>query len=384
MSRAASWARRYGIDALVVLVAIEGAFEAALQPGRTIPGWLAVAFIVGLCLPLLWRRRFPVAAPMAIWVIGVLASFFDGRLIVTNLAATVAGSASAMFLGYYPDGLLTRIGLGVVVSSATVVVVNDPSHALADLVFVPGLFAIWWVVGSSLRTRAVQVEAAEERAAHAERQREATARVAVAEERSRIARELHDIVAHAMAVMVLQVGAVRHRLPSDMAENREALRGVEDTGRAALHEMRQLLSALRDDGGTAELEPHPGLSEIESLADGVRMAGLPVHLHVEGSPIPLPHAIDLSAYRIVQEGLTNSLKHSGASRADVIVRFAPDAVQLEVRDDGVGSLASEMAGNGLVGIRERVKIYGGEMTAGAAPEGGYLLTANLPLGSHTP
>jgi signal transduction histidine kinase len=201
----------------------------------------------------------------------------------------------------------------------------------------------------------------------------------VAEERARIARELHDVVAHAVSVMVLQTGAVRHKLPDELAEDREALSGVERAGRTALAEMRRLLAAMRQDGDGVDLTPQPGLDGLGSLAEEVGRAGLPVRLHVEGEPSPLPRGIDLSAYRIVQEGLTNALKHARASAADVTVRYRPGELQLEVRDDGTGSAPGDGLGHGLVGVRERVKIYGGEMSAARAAEGGFVLSASLPL-----
>jgi signal transduction histidine kinase len=217
------------------------------------------------------------------------------------------------------------------------------------------------------------------RATLAEREREAAARVAVAEERTRIARELHDIVAHAMSVMVLQVGAVRHKLPGTLEEDREALGRVELAGRTALAEMRRLLGAMRSNGDRVALGPQPGLDALDSLVDDVIHAGLPVQLHVDGEPYDLPRAIDLSAYRIVQEGLTNALKHAHASHADVTVRYRPDEVELEIADDGKGPAVSNGHGHGLVGIRERAKIYGGKMSAGAAPTGGFVLSARLPV-----
>jgi signal transduction histidine kinase len=217
------------------------------------------------------------------------------------------------------------------------------------------------------------------RATLAEREREAAAKIAVAEERARIARELHDIVAHAVSVMVLQIGAVRHNLSADLRDDKEALGRVEQAGRTALAEMRRLLGAMRRDGDGLELTPQPGLDGLDSLFDEVKRAGLPVRLHIDGDPFPLPRAIDLSAYRIVQEGLTNALKHAHASSADVTVQYRPDDVQIEVRDDGAGNSGSDGLGHGLVGIRERVKIYGGEMTAGTSAEGGFVLSTRLPL-----
>jgi signal transduction histidine kinase len=299
-------------------------------------------------------------------------------------APLVAGMAAAFLLGNLRDATQARIGLAVVLAGAAVIAYNNPDHTPGDLVFTPVLFAIAWLAGFALRERATQAEAAEERAIHAERQREAAARIAVAEERARIARELHDIVAHSVSVMVLQVGAVRHKLPDALEEDREALEDVERAGRAALVEMRRLLGAMRREGEEPEMAPQPGLDSLETLVETVGRAGLPVRLHVDGEPFALPRALDLSAYRIVQEGLTNALKHAGAGQADVTLRYGPDELQIEVRDDGEGSAAGDGLGHGLVGIRERVKIYGGEMTAGRATGGGFVLSTRLPLGGRRP
>jgi signal transduction histidine kinase len=269
--------------------------------------------------------------------------------------------------------------LAIVLVGITTIVFNIPGHANAELLFIPVDFAIAWAAGFALRQREQQAEAAELRAELAERERDAAARVAVAEERARIARELHDIVAHAVSVMVLQVGAVRHKLPADLAEDKDALTGVERAGRRALTEMRRLLAAMRGEGEEAELVPQPGLDGLDSLLAEINRAGLPVELHVDGDPVPLPRGIDLSAYRIVQEGLTNALKHAHASDADVTVRYLPDELEIEIRDNGQGSSTTDGLGHGLVGVRERVKIYGGEMSAGTANGGGFVLSTRLPL-----
>jgi signal transduction histidine kinase len=311
-------------------------------------------------------------------VIAAGCAVVDGRLVVFSVISSVAGMVAAFLLGNLRDETQARLGLAVVVGGAAIVIYNNPKHAPGELVFVPVLFAIGWLAGYALRERAAQAEQAEERALEAERRRESAARLAVAEERARIARELHDVVAHAVSVMVLQVGAVRHNLPEELAADSDALKDVEQAGRSALTEMRRLLGAMHD-GEDADLSPQPGLDSLDALVERVGRAGLPVRLQVEGDAVQLPRAVDLSAYRIVQEGLTNSLKHANASRADVTVRYAPDAVQLEIRDDGVGAGTTDGLGHGLVGIRERVKIYGGEMNAGTAPEGGYVLRARLPV-----
>jgi signal transduction histidine kinase len=335
----------------------------------------ATALIV---LPLLARRRLPFAAPIAVWVVAALLSFVDGRLVGFTTTASVAGLVAAFLLGNLPDRVQARVGLVVVLAGAATLMYNNPSHTLGELVVIPTMFLIGWLAGLALRQRAAQAEDAEERAARAEQERVTATRIAVAEERARIARELHDIVAHSVSVMVLQVGAVRHRLPQSLAEDKDALSDVENAGRSALAEMRRLLGAMHD-GQQVELAPQPGLNSLDALVERVGRAGLPVRLHVVGDSVSLPPAMDLSAYRIVQEGLTNSLKHAKANSADITVRYGGDDLELEVRDNGVGAATSDGLGHGLVGIQERVKIYGGEMSAGAAPEGGFVLTARLPL-----
>jgi signal transduction histidine kinase len=179
--------------------------------------------------------------------------------------------------------------------------------------------------------------------------------------------------------MVLHVGAVRHRLPDQLAEEAEALEGVEQTGRGALGEMRRLLGVLRRDDEPGELAPQPGLARLEPLLQDVRGAGLDVDLEVDGEPFPLPQALDVSAYRIVQEGLTNTLKHAHASQARVVIGYGSHEVRIDIRDDGNGAPSGDGLGHGLIGIRERVKIYGGEMSAAPASDGGFLLSTRLPL-----
>jgi signal transduction histidine kinase len=373
----------YWLDAVIGLLTVEAMVELALRrddsnaPSTTL-GFTIPA--VGLmALPLFARRRFPLAAPAAYWLIALVLSFVDGRIVTFMTSVFLLGMIASFLLGNLRDTLKARVGLAIVLGSAVTVVYNLPERSAAELLFIPLVFGISWLAGFALRGQAEQAEAAEDRAAQAEREREAAARIAVAEERARIARELHDIVAHAVSVMVLQVGAVRHKLPDELDDDREALRGVELAGRTALAEMRRLLAAMRREGDEAELAPHPGLERLDSMLDEIGRAGLTVRLHVDGEPFPLPPAVDLSAYRIVQEGLTNALKHAHASSADVTVRYRPDELQLEVRDDGRGFSTSDGLGHGLVGIRERVKIYGGEMSAEPAPDGGFVLSTRLPI-----
>jgi signal transduction histidine kinase len=378
-----SLARRYGFDALIVIATIESTTvvgfrrDSADAPQTTL--WFVVPATALIMLPLLLRRRFPFGAPLFVWILGPAISLVDGRLVPFSPSISVAGLAAAFLLGNLREETRAWFGLAVVVVGAGIVSYNGPHSSTAEVVFVPLLFAVGWVAGYALRERAQEAEAAEVRATAAERERDIASRIAVAEERARIARELHDIVAHAVSVMVLQVGAVRHKLPDAQAEDRDALKGVEEAGRTALAEMRRLLAAMRSEGDGVELGPQPGLDNLDSLADEVGSAGLPVRVHVDGTRVALPRAVDLSAYRIVQEGLTNALKHAHATAADVTVHYMPREVQIEIRDDGRGTARTDGLGHGLVGIRERVKIYGGEMSAGSATEGGFVLSARLPL-----
>jgi signal transduction histidine kinase len=354
-----------------------------------------MAAIALTVLTLLGRHRFPFAAPAALWFVAVALSFIDGALVPSQPAMLVTGMGAALLLGNLRDGTRSLAGLAVVVASAAIVVENQPLHAVSELVFTPLVFAVSWVAGFALRDRSLQTEAAEARAAQAERERESATRLAVAEERTRIARELHDIVAHALSVMVLQVGVVRRRGSADEV-TLEALRNVEQAGRAALVEMRRLLDAMRADGDPLQLGPQPGLGDLDVLLDEVRSTGLDVRLHVHGERFALSPVLDLSAYRIVQEGLTNALKHAQARKADVDLSYGSTDLVVEVSDDGRGPVpqASRDAGNGaanglghgLVGIRERVTIFGGEMSAGPQTtngQRGFVLRARLPVDGYS-
>ena len=247
-----SLARRYAFDALIVLLAFEAMFEVAFRRGlpdapSTTP-WFGVPAIAVLVLPLFARRRFPFAAPAVFWLLAVGLSIVDGHLVTFVTSVFVIGMAASFLLGNQPAALQAQTGLAVAVGGAAIVVYDKPAHSVSELVFIPLLFGICWLAGFAVRERAGQVQAAEVRAAQAERDRDAATRIAVAEERARIARELHDIVAHAVSVMVLQVGAVRHKLPDALAEDRDALTSVERAGRTALAEMRRLLAAMHRDG----------------------------------------------------------------------------------------------------------------------------------------
>jgi signal transduction histidine kinase len=385
MERMLALARRHALDILTVVVAAESAAEVAFRHyGQNHPStspWFAVPAILLVILPLLARRRFPFSAPAIIWVAAAACSFVDGQLVVMPASVDISGMIAAFLLGNLSDGFKARLGLIIVTCGAVVVTDNNPSHVRSDLIFTPLLFAIVWGAGFTLQQRARHAEAAERRAARAEEEREGAAHRATAQERARIARELHDTIAHAVSVMVLQVGAVRHQLPETHSEHKNALRDVEQTGRVALTDMRHLLDAIREDGGGTELVPQPGLDRLDGLLQDIARAGLPVKLCIAGDRFPLPGGVDISAYRIIQEGLTNALKHARATQAEVLLYYAPDQLSIEIRDNGQGATHGNAngSGHGLIGIRERVRLYDGEMTTSTPEGGGFLLRTRLAL-----
>jgi signal transduction histidine kinase len=395
-----SWFRRilrtHGVAALLIAAAVAGALGTAARTDPLMPtgpaAWAEALAVAAVVLLLLLRRRYPFAAPAAVWVASAALSFVDGKLITSQGVVFIVGLAAALLLGNLRDDVKGRIGLLIVVGGALVIVFNDPSSDAGDLTSTTLMFAISWLVGYVLRERLERTEAAEQRAALVEqraalveRDRMMTARVAAAEERTRIARELHDVVAHAVSMMVLQVGAVRHRMTLDNGEDpRETLENAEQAGRRALAEMRRLLVAMRQDDDQPELLPTRGLDDLATLTDEVRGAGLDVRLHVHGDTVPLPPGLDLSAYRIVQEALTNTLKHAHASSAVVEVTYGCGDIEIVVSDDGRGPTSSDGRGHGLVGISERVRLYGGDMTAGASATGGFEVRARIPLDGVNP
>ena len=220
------------------------------------------------------------------------------------------------------------------------------------------------------------------RRARARRDREQAARDAVAAERARIAAELHDVVAHAVSVMVVQAGAARTVVDRDPDAARRALAQIEETGRTGLAELRRLLGILRADGASGELDPQPGLGRLEELLTRVRAAGLPVEATVQGAPRPLAPGVDLTVYRVVQEALTNTMKHAGDAHAHVRVRYDEGAIDVEVADDGTGPGPAADDGHGLLGMRERVALFGGSLDAGERPGGGFFVRARIPTEAH--
>lgn len=262
------------------------------------------------------------------------------------------------------------------------VIVNTGPHP-GRIIPKLALFAIAWVIGDNMRTRRAYLAELEARAARLEREREERAERAVAEERARIARELHDVIAHNVSVMVVQASAGEDLFDTHPARARESLSSVAATGRAALAELRRLLGVIRaenDQQGVVAYTPQPGIDSVDELVRQVRKTGLAVELSVLGEPREVPEAVGLCAYRIIQEALTNTLKHADASQAQVSVRYVADALELAVLDDGRSASANgDTGGHGLIGMRERVALFGGELTAERRVGHGYAVRARLPL-----
>jgi signal transduction histidine kinase len=331
-----------------------------------------------MTLPLAWRRRAPIA----------VATVVMATLTVSSLAWDTPDKTvfpiAVVVLTTYSVAAYSELR-GALIGGAIVLVTSSVLEAGVDgevgnFFFIAVLELSVWIAGRAVRSHGSRAAKLADRAVALEREGEARARTAVAEERARIARELHDIVAHSVTTMVVQAGAERRVLDPGQASTREVLLGIEETGRQALVEMRRLLGMLRKDDEELALAPQPSIAHVDILVDQVRAAGMPVELRVEGKPVPLPPGVDLSAYRIVQEALTNALKHAGPARATVTVRYDKHELRLEIADSGSGTVNGGGGGHGLIGMRERVTLFGGKLDAGSRAEGGYVVQARLPLG----
>jgi len=380
---ALSLARRYWFDALVLVGVGFGLAEVVINQGHKNgpegPLWFDVLAMLAITLPLFLRRRFPFGAPVAVGAAIAASSFVDGHLIPSGLITNLAAISAFVLMGTLRDRTQAIAGLAYGLGVAAIVIHNDPNAGASNFVFISLVFAIAWTIGLLVSRKFHEADEARERAIEAERQREVRARLAVSDERARIARELHDVVGHSVSVMTVQASAARRLLRPHQDKEREALLVVEKTGREALAEMRRMVGVLRRPEEAPALAPQPSLEQIEGLIEHTREAGLPVELRIEGEPIELPAGIDLTAYRLVQEGLTNTLKHARAQRAEVVVRYEDGYVELTVSDDGQGGGSGGGSGHGLVGMRERVSVYGGELEAGRRAGGGFRLRARLPV-----
>ena len=267
------------------------------------------------------------------------------------------------------------------VGAALIIAYNDPTQNAGEFLVTPGLFAVAWLAGFAVRERSAQAASSEARALEAERRREEDARQAVFTERVRIARELHDVVAHHVSMMGVQAGAARVVINRDPGKAKDALAAIESSSRQAVAELHRLLGFLRQDRDEDDLAPQPSVAQLERLVASMSDTQLGVDITVEGDVRPLPQLVDVSAYRIVQEALTNTLKHARASHAHVHLRYWPDELEVEVVDDGRGAgngTAPREGGLGLIGMRERAALHGGRLSAGPAPGGGFAVQVRLP------
>jgi signal transduction histidine kinase len=323
------------------------------------------------------RRRFPLL-PLVLLATVVAADFWVPES-SDNEAYGFIAILAIYTAAAHTTGVATLVA-GALTAAATVALMaaDGESWNLGGILFFSLLLGSPFLVGRLFRARRLREAALEDRTVALARERDERARAAVAEERARIARELHDVVAHAVSVMVLQARGGRKVLGGNPDEARGAFDTIERTGQQALTEMRRLLGALRADDEELALAPQPSLSRLDALAAEVTRAGLPVDVRVEGEPTELPPGVDVSGFRIVQEALTNALRHAGPARALVRVRYGDGELDIEVSDDGAGSANGSGGGHGLVGIRERVAVYGGDFDAGRRPEGGYAVRARLP------
>jgi signal transduction histidine kinase len=360
-------------DALLALGMVAGGllvFAVRKQRPDEPPAAFGYALVVVAGSSLAWRRR----APLTVTTI-VCAAVATGSLLgywpefVVLLWVAVYSAAA-----YVERDRLIRVLLPVAVLTTVAIAAGERSERglvgariLSDLVFTFGVPLVLGRMTFNRRRRVV-------------REREIATGESVATERATIARELHDVVAHHMSVMVVQAGAARAVAATDPAAAAEALRQVEASGRTGLAEMRRLLEVLKAEGDGNGRSPQPGLAHLDELLDAMRASGLRVEAVIEGSPRRLPPGVDLSSYRIVQEALTNVLRHAGGASVRVVVRYEPDAVELEIADDGPGPPEDPEAtgGHGLIGMRERVQLFGGELEAGPRPGGGFRVRARLP------
>ena len=334
--------------------------------------WVYVPVALAMTVPLAWRRRFPLA------VVAVVMGAFAVQSLILDPTPTPDVELVPALVAVYSVGAHGRrwesyLGLAIGLGAGLVWLGVD------DFLLPTVVFGGAWFAGTLFRKRHLYAEALAERARVLEREQEANARIAAAEERVRIARELHDVVGHSVSVMVVQAGAERLALGDERPETREALLAIEGTGRQALAEMSRLLGLLRSGDEGLSLTPQPSLKDVEELVHKIRDAGVPVELHVEGEAGELPPGVDVSAYRIVQEALTNVVKHAGPAHASVVVRYGPDSVELEIADDGRGMSNGNGPGYGLSGMRERVELHGGSLETGTRSGGGFVVKALLPL-----
>ncbi len=352
-------------DALLAafLLAITAASVAGEDGVHGLTAW---TLITVSCVPLAFRRRAPL----------IVLAIVSGATVAFAVAGDGASPVPALALAIYtvaahrPWRQVATVGLPLACAAGLASQIATQTHrnwieVLTGLTFAVGLPVLIGRIAYNRRRRLAE-------------DRELAAREAVARERTRIARELHDVVAHAISVMVVQAGAARTVVDRDPRAAKEAIGRVEESGRAGLAEMRRLIRVLTDDDAAPSTSPQPGLAELDPLLETVRAAGLPVEVVRTGHPRALPAGADLAAYRVIQESLTNTLRHAGSANARVALDYAPDRLVIEVADDGRGIGVEPGVGHGLVGMRERVGLFGGSVATSARPGGGFTVRAEIP------
>lgn len=369
--------RGFDLVAAIAWTALTMSDDEFWSGGREVWIFVPLAFMTGVAL--YWRRRYPlhVFALQGLIVVVMMTIDIDDPLPGAVLAGTYSLAAFApqrrLSVAYF---------VGFVLAVLATVTITAPSYLLDTLLIVLVL-GVAWVIGDSLRTRRQYQDSVLDRAERAEALRDSLSLQAVAEERTRIARDLHDVVAHSMSLMVVQAGAARRVAATDPQASMAALEAIETVGRNSLGEMRRILGVLRGEDDANTLAPQPDIAAIDALVAEFRSAGLRITVSLAGTPRPLSPSVELTAYRIVQESLTNTLKHAGPNAATVIIDFDDDTLRIEVEDDGCGvsTFPATNTGSqkGHVGMRERVAAFGGSFAVGPRLDGGYLVAATLSL-----
>ncbi|MBV8712058.1 MAG: hypothetical protein JOY56_09770 [Solirubrobacterales bacterium] len=369
VARAPGFADARVVDAAVALVlgvvAEVGVFVGSGWRG---PVALNAVCVAAVAASLWWRRRLPLA------VLAFTLAVFSGLALAFGSSDSPTGFFLLIVVAYSAGAYAASPWVAAVllaVLAAVHVLRERQVTSFGDAVYLFAVLGLVFLFGLGMRAR-------QARTAEVERERDTVAELAVEDERRRIARELHDIISHSLGVVVLQAGAAEQVLERDPQRAREVMRSIRATGQEAIAEMGTLLSLVRSEAESSR-QPQPSLADLDQLLARTREAGLTVALEVEGDPCDLPAPLALSAYRIVQEGLTNALKHAGKARARVIVRYHPQQLEVEVLDDGSGSVNGSGTRRGLAGIGERVAVFGGRFEAGPRPEGGWHIRAALPL-----
>jgi signal transduction histidine kinase len=382
-----AWLRRH--PDLVIAVAIGAVMlvEVLLRSTRPL---LLLPLVPALVLALAVRRRIPLLEPVLAGGIVLLTGVLDPDFLAGgNLTWLATWLLAHWTLGRWTRGASAWAAPAVVLLNGFLLLLGASSASTADtgdVAYFLSVTAMPWLAGLVFRLRQDHLDTLRAENERLEQEQAEAARRAVAEERARIARELHDVVSHAISVTVLQSRGARRSLRGDEPpEVRTALDAIEQTNTAALGDMRRLLAVLRDteDHDGRDRSPLPGLADLDTLLEQVRRSGLPVDVALEGRPCPVPPGVDLSAYRILQEALTNVLKHAGPATALVRIRYDADALAVTVRDSGCGGGSDRTGGHGLLGIRERVAVIGGDVDAGPGPDGGFQVVARLPYAVET-